>query len=105
MPQSPHLEFSHCGYTLLNLAGLSPDITARDVERITINGIEQEFRAWRHRIVMVVPGFKQEAQAIKVYCEAEAEPLRAYLPMQARPAPPGPMYGLQPRMGPRKERQ
>lgn len=33
MPDSPHLTHTWCGYTLLTLAGLDPDLTADHIDR------------------------------------------------------------------------
>ena len=92
MPNSPHLEWHWAGYTLLNLAGLSMDITAADVVRIDVDGVEQTFRPHRHRMVMITPAFRQEAQTIKVHCR-ELTPKPA-VRVQARVVPPAPTYGF-----------
>ena len=94
MPDSPHLEWSWCGYTLLDLSGLSPETLADEVIEVTVNGMEQKFRPWRHRILMIVPQFKQEAQIVNVHCREMA--LKPVKPVQARVAPPEAVYGFTP---------
>lgn len=83
LPNSPHLTRNACGYTLLTLTGLSEGITADQVERITINMVEQKFRSMSDRAVMIWPDFNQEAQTVKVYCKEEAESPRPFKAVQA----------------------
>lgn len=87
MPDCKHLEHSHCGYTLLHLGGLHPRMSEQDVKRITINGVEPEWKPWRHNIIMIIPALRQEAQRIAIYSEEEPEALRGFSPFPATVAP------------------
>ena len=66
MPDSPHLTWSWCGYTLLALEGLSPDISASEVVGVRINGVLHNFRVVSTSTIMLIPGFKQEAQRVTI---------------------------------------
>jgi hypothetical protein len=70
LPNSPHLTYTHCGYTMMTLAGFSEWITSEQVERVTINGVEQEFKPLGTDTIAVIPAFRQEAQTVNVYCKA-----------------------------------
>ena len=74
MPDSPPLTKTNCGYTLMTLNGLSTWTTAKEVERITLNGIDHKFRAMGDRTLMLIPNFRQEAQTVSVYCKGDASP-------------------------------
>jgi hypothetical protein len=71
MPDSPHLTASYCGYTLLTLNGLSTWTTTNEIDRITLNGVDHTFKVLGDRTLMLLPSFKQEAQAVKVYCKGD----------------------------------
>lgn len=68
LPNSPHLTHTFCGYTLMTLAGFSGCITSDQIEMVTINGEQQEFKPLGDNTIAVIPAFKQEAQVVKVYC-------------------------------------
>jgi hypothetical protein len=87
LPNCPHLEWTYSGYTLLNLAGLHPRMSEQDVKRITINGVEPEWKPWRHNVVMIIPALRQEAQRIAIYGKEVPEPRRAFNPFPATGAP------------------
>ncbi len=71
MPDSPHLTKTYCGYTLMTLNGLSTWTTAKEVERITLNGVDHKFKAMGDRTLMLIPNFRQEAQTVSVYCKGD----------------------------------
>ena len=70
LPNSPHLTRTHCGYTLMTLAGFSGFITSDQIEMVTINGVEQKFKPLSDNTIAVIPAFRQEAQMVKVYCKS-----------------------------------
>ena len=72
LPNSPHLTRTHCGYTLMTLAGFSGFITSDQIEMVTINGVEQKFKPLSDNTIAVIPAFRQEAQMVKVYCKSTA---------------------------------
>ena len=82
MPDSPHLLATYCGYTVLTLNGLSTWTTSKEIERITINGIDHKFKAMGDRTLMLIPSFRQEAQTVSVYCKGDQ-------PSELSPAPTG----------------
>ena len=71
MPDSPHLTSTYCGYTLMTLHGLSTWTTSKEIERITINGVDHKFKVMGDRTLMLIPSFRQEAQTVKVYCKGD----------------------------------
>ena len=71
MPDSPHLLATYCGYTVLTLNGLSTWTTSKEIERITLNGVDHKFKAMGDRTLMLIPSFRQEAQTVKVYCKGD----------------------------------
>ena len=70
MPDSPHLTHTWCGYTLLTLAGLDPDLTADQIDRITLNGIEQKWKPLGDQTLMLIPSFRQEAQRLVIHTKS-----------------------------------
>jgi hypothetical protein len=93
MPSCPHLTFSHCGYTLLALKGLSTEITTDQIKRITVGLLEWQWRPMGTDTVMLIPGFKQEAQVICIHpLEATEEAPPA--PHQYRDSQPDLSMGL-----------
>ena len=72
LPHSPHLMKTDCGYTLMALRGLSKEISTRYIERITINGVDHEFKPLGDHTVMLIPSFIQEAQSLRIFCKDEA---------------------------------
>jgi hypothetical protein len=73
MPDSPHLTSTYCGYTLMTLHGLSTWTTSKEIERITINGVDHKFKVMGDRTLMLIPSFRQEAQTVKVYCKGDRD--------------------------------
>jgi hypothetical protein len=71
MPDSPHLTSTYCGYTLMTLDGLSTWTTSKEIERITLNGVDHKFKVMGDRTLMLIPSFRQEAQTVKVYCKGD----------------------------------
>ena len=71
MPDSPHLTSTYCGYTLMTLNGLSTWTTSKEIERITLNGVDHKFKVMGDRTLMLIPSFRQEAQTVKVYCKGD----------------------------------
>jgi len=71
MPDSPHLTSTYCGYTLMTLNGLSTWTTSKEIERVTLNGVDHKFKVMGDRTVMLIPSFRQEAQTVKVYCKGD----------------------------------
>ena len=71
LPDSPHLTATYCGYTVLTLNGLSTWTTSKEIERITLNGVDHKFKAMGDRTLMLIPSFRQEAQTVKVYCKGD----------------------------------
>lgn len=80
MPDSPHLLATYCGYTVLTLNGLSTWTTSKEIERITLNGIDHKFKVMGDRTLMLIPSFRQEAQTVKVYCKGDQNPNSGYAP-------------------------
>ena len=79
MPDSPHLTHSWCGYTLLTLQGLSSDLSAGQIARVTLNGVDQKWRPMGDTTLMLIPAFKQEAQRVVLHL--------IVLPSQEAPEP------------------
>jgi hypothetical protein len=71
MPDSPHLTSTYLGYTLMTLDGLSIWTTSKEIERITLNGVDHKFKVMGERALMLIPSFRQEAQTVKVYCKGD----------------------------------
>ena len=97
VPDSPHLTWSWCGYTLLTLDGLDEDLTSDQVSGIYINGVKHMFRVLLPRTVMLIPAFKQEAQRVRIEIKREgqevASEIKSVLSRSPRP-PPDESYGL-----------
>ena len=97
MPDSPHLTFSWCGYTLLTLDDLDPDLKADQVAGVYINGVQHKFRVLLPRTVMLIPAFKQEAQRVRIEIKQEGQEVSSDpLPVPSRPPrlPPDQSWGL-----------
>ena len=73
MPDSPHLTATYCGYTLMTLNGLSTWTNSKEIERITLNGVDHKFKVMGDRTLMLIPSFRQEAQTVKVYCKGDRD--------------------------------
>jgi len=71
MPDSPHLTATYCGYTLMTLNGLSTWTTSKEIERITLNGVDHKFKVMGDRTLMLIPSFRQEAQTVGIYCKGD----------------------------------
>lgn len=95
MPDSPHLEHSWCGYTLLSLKGWTK-VPAEAVTRVTLNGREHKFRPTRQRTLMLVPAIQQEAQVLSIYFLAAAEPPKPFGKVRLGLAPPVLSMGFTP---------
>jgi hypothetical protein len=54
----------------MTLAGFSGFIISEQVEMVTINGVEQEFKHLSNNTIALIPAFKQEAQVVKVFCKS-----------------------------------
>jgi hypothetical protein len=77
LPGCRHLTHTWGGYIELALQGLAEDLTASQVQKITLNGMEQKWRAMGDQTLMIIPSFKQEAQQVTVHLkpsETPAEP-------------------------------
>ena len=103
MPDSPHLTKTYCGYTLMTLNGLSTWTTSKEIERITLNGVDHKFKAMGDRTLMLIPSFRQEAQTVKVYCKGDQNPNSGYAPtglgsknLETKTPPPDLSTGLTP---------
>ena len=94
LPDSPHLTHSWCGYTLLSFAGFPEPVAIHKIDRITLNGMDQQFKPFGENALMIIPAFKQEAQRLKVFCKATSEPPSAPQSVRARVAPTEPTYGF-----------
>ena len=98
MPDSPHLTWSACGYTLLTLTGLSPALTTDQIERLTLNGIGLVTRPMGDNTLMIIPAFKQEAQRMVIHLISDPakEAAEPFISIRATPAPPDLSTGLTP---------
>ena len=67
LPDSPHLTWSACGYTLLTLTGLAPDLSTGEIARVTLNGVDHRWRPMGDQTLMLIPAFKQEAQRMVLH--------------------------------------
>ena len=85
MPDSPHLTATYCGYTLMTLNGLSTWTNSKEIERITLNGVDHKFKAMGDRTLMLIPSFRQEAQTVKVYCKGDQNLNSGYAPTDHAP--------------------
>ena len=54
----------------MTLAGFSEFITSDQIEMVTINGVEQEFKPLSDNTIALIPTIEQEAQIVKVYCKS-----------------------------------
>ena len=81
MPDSPHLTATYCGYTLMTLNGLSTWTTSKEIERITLNGVDHKFKAMGGRTLMLIPSFRQEAQTVGIYCKGDQAQERSFVPI------------------------
>lgn len=87
MPDSPHLLATYCGYTVLTLNGLSTWTTSKEIERITLNGVDHKFKVMGERTLMLIPSFRQEAQTVGIYCKGDASPHFRGVTSHTPPAP------------------
>lgn len=71
LPDTPHLTQTYLGYTLMTLNGLSPWLTVRQIDRITINGVDHQFKPMGDQTLMLIPSFRQEAQTVGVHCKGD----------------------------------
>lgn len=94
MPDSPYLTWSPCGYTLLTLAGLAPDISTGQIARVTLNGMDHKWRPLGGQTLMLIPSFKQEAQRVVVHLIPVPEAPKPFKSILAGVAPPDHSYGL-----------
>ena len=96
MPDSPHLTWSACGYTLLTLTGLASDISTGQIARLTLNGVDLVTRPMGDTTLMVIPAFKQEAQRVVLHLISSAAPEapKPFKTIQARVPAPDLHYGL-----------
>lgn len=108
MPDSPHLTWSVCGYTLLTLEGLSPDISSSQVTEVYINGVVHDFRILLPSTIMLIPSFKQEAQRVRIELKQKGQETAPDIKsnsIRSTPPPPLNSYGLTPPETPRKAPQ
>ena len=98
MPDSPHLTWSACGYTLLTLAGLAPDISTGQIARLTLNGVDHRWRPMGDTTLMVIPAFKQEAQRVVLHLTPTpvVEATKPFKKILAEVAPPNLSMGFTP---------
>lgn len=93
-----HLAHCHswCGYSILSLPALSPEITSDQVELITVNGLERKFRPMCDKTLMLIPslGHKLEAQIVRLYGKEQPDRPWQDLPNQAMTAAPDLSMGL-----------
>ena len=96
MPDSPHLTWSACGYTLLTLQGLTPEISTGQIARVTLNGVDLVTRPMGATTLMVIPAFKQEAQRVVLHLIVPPVPeaLEPFKTVQAGLVPPDLSMGL-----------
>ena len=96
MPDSPHLTWSACGYTLLTLTGLAPEISTGQIARVTLNGVDLVTRPMGATTLMVIPAFKQEAQRVVLHLIVPPAPEapKPFKTIQSRAPAPDLHYGL-----------
>ena len=58
---------------LLTLAGLDPDLTTHQIDKITLNGMKQEWKPMGDQTVMIIPSFRQEAQRLVIHTKGSLE--------------------------------
>ena len=96
MPDSEHLTWSACGYTLLTLTGLAPDLSTGEIARVTLNGVDLVTRPMGATTLMVIPAFKQEAQRMVLHLipTPASEAPKPFKTILAGVAPPDLSMGL-----------
>ena len=96
MPDSEHLTWSACGYTLLTLTGLAPDLSTGEIARVTLNGVDHRWRPMGEQTLMLIPAFKQEAQRMVLHLIVPPVPeaLEPFKTVQAGLVPPDLSMGL-----------
>lgn len=90
MPDCPHLTHTWCGYMLLTLAGLDPDLTTDQIDKITLNGVNKEWKPMGDQTVMIIPSFRQEAQRLVIHtksCSGMEEEKSSIWPLPKLPQP------------------
>ena len=55
----------------MTLNGLSTWTTSKEIERVTLNGVDHKFKVMGDRTVMLIPSFRQEAQTVGIYCKGD----------------------------------
>ena len=96
LPGHQALCHSWCGYMILSLPALSTDITTDQVELVTVDGLEREFRPMCKDTLMLIPsiGHKLRAEIVRVYLKGELEAEKPWEVTQAIPVPPEVTYGF-----------
>ena len=75
MPDSPYLTHTWCGYALLTLEGLSPEISSGHVQRVTVNGMDHKWRPMGDNTLMLIPSiFPLEAQRVVLHLVSSPAP-------------------------------
>jgi hypothetical protein len=89
---------SWCGYMVMSLPALALKVTTDQVELVTVDGIEREFRPMCKDTLMLIPsiGHKLRAQVVRVYLTGESEAPKPFKPNQAPPVPPVESWGFTP---------
>ena len=94
LPDCPYLTHTWCGYALLALEGLSPDISTGQVQRVTLNGLDHKFRPMGGQTLMLIPSFRFEAQRVVLHLIPVPEAPKPFKSIRAGVAPPDLSYGL-----------